>query len=253
MAAIQRETSRFKAQASAYTQRRELTGAVRSSRCVILHATHTGTAAAQLAQYLADDLRVTPSPIHRNPGGLVVCSYRYPGVAVAMAGRVASEWDATGAAPSGAVAYRTMNEANVDLEHCRIMFTSHRQLIDDMARGITSKYSVVIVQDADDGAMETDLLVALLRASFATVQEGAVPGAPVPVGEAEGAGTGAGAGAGAGAGGAGAGAAGGGAMVDHTIATMHAVLCARSEGTAERLRRYVCAGCLRFASPSAKP
>lgn len=162
-----RETARFQRDWESYSKRQELVDNVRQAKSIVCRSSATSATCSQLVQYLADDLMATPSPLQAGPRPVIVCSVRHACVAKAMARRVATEWAGPGAHAAlaqdqPAVTFRTSNTDRLG-EGCRIAFTSHAQLLRDLVAKRTDAYTAIVVHDADDGALETDRMLGMLR------------------------------------------------------------------------------------------
>eukprot|EP00004_Rigifila_ramosa_P006399 TRINITY_DN1712_c0_g1_i1.p1 TRINITY_DN1712_c0_g1~~TRINITY_DN1712_c0_g1_i1.p1 ORF type:complete len:1898 (+),score=359.08 TRINITY_DN1712_c0_g1_i1:458-5695(+) len=152
---LQREVRRFDGALPVYAHRQEVVEALRNHQIAIITAETGSGKTTQLCQYFADSLGV--------PGKMIACTQPRRLAATSVAKRVAEEWLGPGARVGGEVGHR-VGGSSVSSRETVIKFLTDSMLVhESLSDPRFSNYWMVIVDEAHERSIDTDILLGLLQ------------------------------------------------------------------------------------------
>ena len=158
----QREVKKFKASLPIYAKRTEILETVYGNQVVVLIGETGSGKSTQLAQYLAEE--------NLNQGGKIVVTQPRKIAAISLAKRVSEEF---GCEIGHEVGYHVGLERKINKKKTIIKFVTDRILLNEVLKGreMMQQYSYIIIDEAHERSIHTDLLVAMLKQQLTTFPE----------------------------------------------------------------------------------
>eukprot|EP00743_Colponemidia_sp_Colp-15_P011298 GILK01012582.1.p1 GENE.GILK01012582.1~~GILK01012582.1.p1 ORF type:complete len:1522 (-),score=167.33 GILK01012582.1:220-4434(-) len=155
--ALQREFRRFKQGLPIYGFKDTIVSMLSSSQIIVVTAATGSGKTTQMAQYIADEVSELGS------SKLIVCTQPRRVAAISIAKRVSEEYGAEAGRVGGDIGYK-VGGAPCTSKSTRIVFMTDSTLVNEATRDRNlSAYSVVIVDEAHERSINTDVIMGLLK------------------------------------------------------------------------------------------
>ncbi|CAH1229647.1 DHX8 [Branchiostoma lanceolatum] len=152
-----RECSRLQAALPMYAYRTKLLQEVEHNRVIVVVAETGSGKSTQIVQYLADNTS--------EPGKLIACTQPRKIAAISLADRVAVEY---GCKVGDEIGYAVGSKRRVS-DRTKAVFMTDQVLLNSCVKeGELDKYSCIIIDEAHERSIHTDLLLGILKKSLQT-------------------------------------------------------------------------------------
>ncbi|KAI8520764.1 hypothetical protein Bbelb_005180 [Branchiostoma belcheri] len=152
-----RECSRLRAALPMYAYRTELLQKVKYNSVIVVVAETGSGKSTQILQYLADNIS--------EPGKLIACTQPRKIAAISLADRVATEY---GCQVGDEIGYAVGSKRRVS-DRTKAVFMTDQVLLNSCVKeGELDKYSCVVIDEAHERSIHTDLLLGILKKSLQT-------------------------------------------------------------------------------------